>query len=461
MKTYELLIVGGGGASALARRAGEEGVKTAIVDPGPLGGTCPNRGCIPSKILLQHATVVENARRASKFFADVRVGKVDSAKVLSWMRREIAGTHEAIRDSLEGPVEYFREHAEFLDAHTVRAGRAELRGARVVIATGAHPTPPHGVDRGKVPYIVSDDVFRMKKAPKSIAIVGGGFIACEFAHFFASMGSEVTMVERSAELLMAEDEEVRHAFCAAFCPRVDYRANAIVESVEHARGRFRMRLQGPRKKAVDVEALLYAIGRRPSTDGIGLEGTGIAVNGRGFVPVDDHLRTNVRDVWAVGDVNGRHMFTHATTAQVEYLSEVLFEGRTTPIDHGPMPHAVFADPEVGAVGETEQALRARGVEYLKSVVKYEDVAKGSAMKERHGLAKLLADPSGRILGFHVVGPEASILLHQVVPVMRWRNHVSSLTHAVTVHPALNELVAATAWEVLEKLPKGSRRLEGA
>ncbi len=460
MKLYDLLIVGGGGASALARRAGEEGVRTAIVDPGPLGGTCPNRGCIPSKILLQHATVVENARRASRFFADVRVGRVDSAKVLSWMRREIAGTHEYIRDSFGKGVDYFQARAEFVDAHTVRAGKHELRAARVVIATGAHPTPPHGVDPAKVPYVVSDDVFRMKRAPKSIAIVGGGFIACEFAHFFASMGSEVTMVERSAELLMAEDEEVRHAFCQAFCPRVDYRANAKVASVEHARGKFRLRLEGTRRKNAEAEALLYAIGRRPNTDGIGLERTGIATNERGFVPVDDHLRTSVPDVWAVGDVNGRHMFTHATTAQVEYLSEVLFEGRTTPIDHGPMPHAVFTDPEVGAVGETEQALRARGVKYLKSVVKYEDVPKGSAMKERHGLAKLLADPAGRILGFHVVGPEASILLHQVVPVMRWRNHVSSLTHAVTVHPALNELVAATAWDVLEQLPKESRRMEG-
>lgn len=461
MKTYELLIVGGGGASALARRAGEEGVKTAIVDPGPLGGTCPNRGCIPSKILLQHATVVENARRATRFFADVRVGKVDSAKVLSWMRREIAGTHEAIRDSFGKSVDYFQARAEFLDAHTVRAGNQELRGARVVIATGARSTPPQGVDRTKVPYIVSDDVFRMKRAPKSIAMVGGGFIACEFAHFFASMGSEVTMIERSAELMMAEDEEARHAFCAAFCPRVDFRANATVESVEHARGKFLMRLKGARRKIVETEALLYAIGRRPNTDKMGLQSTGIGMDDRGFVIVDDRLRTNVRGVWAVGDVNGRHMFTHAATAQVVYLSEVLFEGRTTPIDHGPMPHAAFTDPEVGSVGETEQALRERGAKYLKSVVSYGDVPKGAAMKVRNGLAKLLADPSGRILGFHVVGPEASILLHQVVPVMRWRNHVSSLTHAVTVHPALNELVAATAWELLEKLPKSSRRMKGA
>lgn len=461
MKSYELLIVGGGGASALARRAGEEGVRTAIVDPGPLGGTCPNRGCIPSKILLQHATVVENARRAPRFFADVRVGKVDSARVLAWMRREIRGTHESIAESFGKGVDYFQARAEFVDAHTVRVDGQELRGAKVVIATGARPMTPHGVDRARVPYIVSDDVFRLKKAPRSIAIVGGGFIACEFAHFFSSMGSEVTIVERSAELLMAEDEDVRRAFCASFCPRIDYRGNAQVASVEYARGRFRLRLEGPRKKEVEAEALLYAIGRRPNTDGIGLERTGIAVNERGFLPVDDHLRTNIADVWAVGDVNGRHMFTHATTAQVEYLSEVLFEGRTTPIDHGPMPHAVFTDPEVGVVGETEQALRARGATYVKSVVRYEDVPKGSAMKDRHGLAKLLADSTGRILGFHVVGPEASILLHQVVPVMRWRNHVSSLTDAVTVHPALNELVAATAWEVLDRLPKAYRRWRGA
>lgn len=453
-KTYELLIVGGGGASALARRAGQAGVRTALVDPGPLGGTCPNRGCIPSKILLQHATAVEQARRAPRFFADVRVGKVDSAKVFSWMRREIAGTHEAIAESLGASVDYHQARAEFVDPFTVRAGKDELQAKRVVLSMGARPTAPAGVDRAKVPFLVSDDVFKMKRAPRSLAIVGGGFIACEFAHFFAAMGTEVTMVERSGELLMAEDEEVRSAFCAAFCPRIDFRGNSTVASIERTRGGFRLRLEGKRKRPVEAEALLYAIGRRPNTDGIGLERTGIAIDERGFVKVDDRLRTNVEGVWALGDVNGRHMFTHATTVQAEYLGEVLFEGRTTPIDHGPMPHAVFTEPEVGSVGETEQALRKRGAEYVKSAVPYADVPKGAALKERHGLAKLLAAPDGRILGFHVVGPEASILLHQVVPVMRWRNHVASLTGAITVHPSLNELVAATAWEVLEKLPKG-------
>jgi dihydrolipoamide dehydrogenase len=152
------------------------------------------------------------------------------------------------------------------------------------------------------------------------------------------------------------------------------------------------------------------------------------------------------------------MFTHAATVQLDYLGDRLVDGGPRrPLDHGPMPHAVFTDPEIGSVGETEDELRGRGARYLKSVVAFKDVVKGRALKDEHGLAKLLAGPRGDILGFHVVGPEASILLHQVVPVMRWRNHVSSLTGAVTVHPSLNELVAATAWNVLEQLPRTARR----
>ncbi|MGQ0613196.1 MAG: dihydrolipoyl dehydrogenase family protein [Planctomycetaceae bacterium] len=477
MKAYDLIILGGGGASALARRAGKAGLKTALLDPGPLGGTCPNRGCIPSKLLLQHATLAQSIRRAKRFHIAASLGRIDTRAILARMRATIGGTHDAIRRSLGRGVRHLPHAGEFEDARTIRAGGERLTAGRIVIATGTRPARPRGID---APYVVSDDLFLLDQAPRSLILVGGGFIACEFAHFFAGVGTRVTVLERGPELLAHEDADVRRAFAKAFAPRIDLRTERAVERVSFARGRFRVELSGggrgriPAKngrrgarpsraharglETVTADALVYAIGRVPNSDTLRLDRAGVATDERGYVRVNGYLETSVPGIWACGDANGRHLFTHAATAQVEYLGDRLVDRHPRlPLDHGPMPHAVFTDPEIGSVGETEDQLLARGARYVKSVVGYADVPKGTALQEEHGLAKLLASPRGEILGFHVVGPEASILLHQVVPVMRWRNHVSSLTGAVTVHPSLNELVAAAAWDLLDRLPRSARR----
>jgi len=455
MKSYDLIVLGGGGASALARRAGKAGMKTALLDPGPLGGTCPNRGCIPSKLLLQHATLAQSLRRAGRFHIAARVGKIDTRKILAGMRATIGGTHAAIRRSLGRNVRHVPHAGEFEDARTIRAGGERIAAKRIVIATGTRPSRPRGID---APYLVSDDLFLLEKAPRSLILVGGGFISCEFAHFFSGVGTRVTVLERGPELLAHEDLDVRRAFAKAFEPRIDLRRETRVERVSFAQGRLRVDLAGGGRGTVTADALAYAIGRVPNSDTLHLDRAGVATDERGYVKVNHYLETNVPGIWACGDANGRDLFTHAATVQVEYLGDRLVErSPRRPLDRGPMPHAVFTDPEIGSVGATEDELLARGARYLKSVVAYGDVPKGTALKEEHGLAKLLAGPRGEILGFHVVGPEASILLHQVVPVMRWRNHVSSLTGAITVHPSLNELVAATAWEVLEQLPESARR----
>lgn len=456
MKRYDLIVLGGGGASALARRAGRAGLRTALVEPGPLGGTCPNRGCIPSKLLLQHATLAESIRRADRFHLPARLGRIDTRRILQDVREAVRGTPGAIRASLGRNVRHIPHPGEFADARTLLAGGERLTAGRIVIATGARPGRPRDVDAGAVPYLVSDDLFGLAKAPASMILVGGGFVACEFAHFFAGMGTRVTIVERGPDLLPREDRDVRRAFRAAFAPRLDARTGSRVRKVSWSGGRFRVGLS--RGGTVAAEALVYAIGRVPNSETLRLAAAGVTTDPRGFIEVNRYLETRVPGIFACGDVIGGAMYTHAASAQVNYLGDRLVDGVSRrPFDPGPMPHAVFTDPEIGSVGETEDELRGRGARYVKAVVAFRDVVKGRALKEEHGLAKLLAGPRGDILGFHVVGPEASVLLHQVVPVMRWRNHVSSLTGAVTVHPSLNELVAAAARRVLEQLPESARR----
>jgi mycothione reductase len=453
MKTYDLIVLGGGGASALARRAGQEGWKTALVEQGLLGGTCPNRGCIPSKQLLQHAVVARSIREAARFHIQTGPARIDTGRIFSDVRRHIAPTPERIRKSLGRRVTLFSDHGELLDAHSVQVGGQVLRAPRLVIATGLRPIRPEGIDPRKVPYLVSDDIFAMKRAPKSIIIVGGGLVACEFASFFSGMGTHVTLVTRGPDLLEAEDKDIRKAFLEAFAERVDLKTRTTVKDVTYQAARFQVKLEAPFPGSITSEALFYATGRTPNTDGLGLERAGIVLDNQGFVQVNRRLETNVKGIYALGDVNGVAPFTHAATAQRNYLIERFFQGRRTPMNGSPIPHAVFTDPEIASIGETEDALRARGADYVKSVMKYDEVAKGAAMKARHGLAKVLVSPKGRILGFHIVGPDSSILIHEVIPVIRWRNHVSSLTDVVTVHPSLSELVARSASRALEALSR--------
>ncbi len=281
MRTFDIIVLGGGGASALARRVGAAGLKTALIEPGPLGGTCPNRGCIPSKILLQYATAANAVRKAGRFHMKASLGRVDTARILAETRKEVSGTDTAIESSLGKEVVLFREHGEFLDPFTVKAGRAVIRGKKIVVATGTRPVRPEdppGVE--KLRYYVSDDIFKLKATPRSIAIIGGGYIACEFAHFFSGLGTKVTLVQRGPQLLSDEDEDedVRRVFTEAFKARAVVRIRSTVEKVERRNGAFRIRLGGEGAATVSSEALFYAIGRRPNTDAIGIENTGVKLD---------------------------------------------------------------------------------------------------------------------------------------------------------------------------------------
>jgi dihydrolipoamide dehydrogenase len=316
-----------------------------------------------------------------------------------------------------------------------------VRGRTVVLATGSRPrTPP-------VPAWTSDDVFRLERAPESIAIVGGGYIGCELAHFFHGIGTETTLLNRSGTLLPNEDEEVRAVFQAGFTARIPTRLNAEVSAVE---GR-RIRLADG--ATLEAEAVLFAIGRVPNTDGIGIERTMIRLTETGHVRVDEFLGTGMEGVHAMGDVVGRHPFTHAASWEAQYLAGRIVHGRTEPLDYGPVPHAVFSHPQVAGVGATEQELRARGTAHLKASVPYRSAAKGRAVKEEHGLCKFLLDPLGKILGCHIVGHEASTLLHEVIPVMKWRNHISSLTEIIHVHPSLPEVIRNAARKARDLVPR--------
>jgi dihydrolipoamide dehydrogenase len=456
---FDLVVLGAGNAIPVAMGAGRAGLRTALVEQGPLGGTCPNEGCIPSKLLLGYAASADGVRGAGRFHVRASLEGVDTESILRETFASTRPTDGELEKGLPPAVSLRRGRGVFVGDRTLEVGGARLRGERVVVATGSRPVPPTEPWLSGLPWWTSRDVFRMERAPRSITVVGGGYVAAEMAQFFHGVGTETTVVVRGNELLDREDAEARAVFEKGFTARIPTRLGTSLLGGRHEGGRFRLTLRdaGGRESLHESEALLFAIGRVPNADGAGLDRTGVRLDARGFVGVDDRLRTSAGGVWAMGDCTGRHAFTHTAAWEAEYLLRVLLEGETAPLDYGPVPHAVFTSPEVAAVGATEEELKKAGTPYLKAAVPYLAAAKGRALKEENGLCKILLAPDGRILGCHIVGHEAATLLHEILPVLRWRNHVSSLTGFITVHPSLSEVISLAAREGQEMVEAAARQ----
>ncbi|MDH3592662.1 MAG: dihydrolipoyl dehydrogenase [Planctomycetota bacterium] len=441
-REFDIIVLGAGNSADVPRIAAAAGMRVALVEKGPLGGTCPNRGCIPSKLLLAHAEAANAVRNAHRFHVDAQLNGVDPDRILKDVMEYTDRFDDILEEDLHENVTLFRGHGAFEGDRTVRVGDDVLTAPKVVIATGSRPRRP---DLG-APYWTSDEMFLAERAPKSIVIVGGGYIATELATFFQGVGIDTRLIVRHGKLLGAEDDEVRGVFTEGFTAHVPVSFFTEIVDAGYEEGVFHLKLRGAGgyEGECRTEALLYAIGRVPNADRIGLENTSIATNDRGFIAVNDSLETNVDGVYALGDVTGRHMFTHAASFEAVYLGEVLTGKRSGPLDYGPMPHAVFTDPEVAGVGATEQQLKADGVDYVAAAAPYSSATKGRAIKERHGLVKFMLDRGGKILGCHIVGAQASVLLHEVIAAMKWRNHISSITEMIHIHPSLPEIVKGAA-----------------
>ncbi|MHC4941125.1 MAG: dihydrolipoyl dehydrogenase family protein [Planctomycetota bacterium] len=448
MHSFDVIVLGGGNSADVYRAADAAGLRTAVIEKGPLGGTCPNRGCIPSKLLLAHADRAEAVRGSDRFHIGSTLSDIDGDAILRDVREYTNRWDTVLEEALGENLTLFRGHGRFVDDRTIEVNGERITADRIVIGTGSRP---RRLDLD-VPYLTSDDVFRLETLPESVVFVGGGFISVELAHFLSGLGVPTTIVARGEGLLHKEDEETAGIFCKAFEKRVNVRYNATLERATFKDGRYNLLLNDGSE--LETDSLILAIGRVPNSDDLGLENTSIRTNEHGYVETDDYLRTSAPGVYAMGDVAGKHFFTHTASLEAKYLGQLVTGATTEPLDYGPVPHAVFTEPELAGVGRTEQELE--GVDYVKATLPFSDVTKGRAIKEDDGLAKLLVAPDGSILGAHLVGAHASILLHEVIAVMKWRNDVRSLTGMIHIHPALSEViggVAGRALRALEPKPK--------
>src|SRR5260370_38360684 len=371
-KHYNLMVLGGGNAIPAAIDCGAKGMNVALVEKGPLGGTCPNRGCIPSKLLIGYADAAEHAREAQRFGFETTVRTPDPDALLR-DTFDFTNKYDAILEyALGTSVTLYRGHATFAANRTLRVNGNSIYADKLVLATGSRPQRP-ALD---APCWTSDDVFKLREMPKSITIVGGGYIACELGHFFHGLGVDTLLVVRRDQLLDREDNETRAVFMKGFATRVAVTFNSTIASATHDGSRFHIRIShadGTQSER-DSEALLFSIGRVPNTDNIDIENTDLKPNAHDYVETDDRLRTPAEGVYAMGDIAGRYMFTHAANFESDYLVKQIVENRDEPIGYCPMPHAIFTSPEMTGVG-AEEELKKNRTPYVAASVPFMNTTK--------------------------------------------------------------------------------------
>jgi mycothione reductase len=451
MQHFSLAIIGSGSGNVLVPDDDAQG-PVALIEVGAFGGTCLNRGCIPSKILVHTADVAVQARTASDFGIDAGVTAVDWPSIrdrtFSKIDRVSALGRSARAES--GHVTLFEGRAHFTGARElVIDGTTAITADRVVVATGARPTIPPVVADSGVEFWTSDNIMRIDELPASMVIVGGGSVAAEFAHIFSGLGVEIHIVNQADTLLATLDTDISDRFTTLARERWDVHLSATITGVHRSStGGATVVLDDGTEVTGDL--LLVAAGRQPNTDDIGLELAGVKVRDDGRVLVDEYGRTTADGIWSIGDASSPFELKHVANAEARTVAHNLAHPEDLrPFRHEWVPAAVFTNPEIATVGARLQDLAGRRP-YVQSTQPYHHTAYGWALQDSIGFCRLYADPAtGRLLGAHILGYQASLLIQPLVQAMSFGQGVASMARdQYWIHPALSEVVE----NALLKLP---------
>jgi mycothione reductase len=454
MKHYDLIIVGSGSAmnivDAMIQR--NPRIKIAVIDKDEPGGICLTRGCIPSKIMLYPAELVRTLDGAEALGIDVEIKNVSYERIMKRMRSLIDKDIDSIREGLSNSesIDYYHAQAEFVAPYQMKVANETIRGDMIFLATGSKAIIPQIKGLESVRYHTSDSIIRMemKALPKSIAIIGGGYIAAEFGHFFSSLGSKVSIIGRNSRFLPEEEPEVSALASREMGKRMSIITSHEVQEVEQTVNGMKKltAVDGETGSTVNVEAdeVLVAAGRGPVNVILQPQKGGIKTTKDGWIEVNEYLETSQRNVWALGDAVGKHLFKHVANyeSEIVYYNAVLRSN--VKADYHAIPHAVFTYPEVASVGLKEsEAAELHGKDgILIGFQRYEDTAKGEAMNAKESFVKVILDhDSMKILGAHIIGPHASILIQEIINLMYTHDQSAwPMQAAMHIHPSLSEVV---------------------
>jgi len=448
MRHFDLAVIGSGsGNSLIDERFADWDI--ALLDRGVaggvFGGTCLNVGCIPTKMFVLPADLAASGPEAKRLGVDLRFVSADWPAI----RDRIFGRIDPISAGGEDwrrrneNVTLYRAETRFVGPKQLDTGTGEVITAdRIVLAAGSRAVIPDwpGIDTVRVH--TSDTVMRLETLPETMMIVGGGFIAAEFAHVFSAFGTRVSIVNRSELLLRHEDREISRRFTEEMSEQVEVLATTSVTSVSALEG-DRVRVVLSNGETRDVDVLLVATGRTPNSDTLDLSRTGVAVADDGYVEVDEFQRTSVDGIFALGDISSRHQLKHVANHEMRVVQHnLLHPDDLMAADHRFVPHAVFSEPQVAAVGLTEDEAREQGLDIAVAVQEYGSVAYGWALEDTRHCCKLIADrTTGQLVGAHLIGPQASSLIQPLIQAMSFGLGVKDMARGqYWIHPALPEVV---------------------
>ncbi|MFB3765447.1 MAG: dihydrolipoyl dehydrogenase [Methanotrichaceae archaeon] len=459
MDRFDLIVIGSGAGTHIASMAVKNDLGVALIDHGPIGGTCLNNGCVPSKMLIYPADVIRTLHDAKSVGVDGRIANVDFQKIMGRMRSVVQRSRinlEAAIESKKG-LALYRDTAEFVGDYTLKSGDRTLTAPRIVIASGARPLIPPIPGLKEAGYLDNISLLGLLEPPKSLIVIGAGYIGCEYSHFFSAIGTEVTLLGRSRRVLDNEDPEICRIVKSVLSNYVklytDHEAvNVEVEGkkkVVSARNRLDGKIYN-----FEAEEILVATGRRSNSDILKPEKTGVETDDHGWIKVNDYLETTKSGIWAIGDAIGKHMFRHTANYEAGIVSHNIFAAKNKDerelADFHAVPHAVFTHPLVAGVGMKEAEATSAGYKILIGRARYTDVSKGIAMAEENGFVKVvIEEETGRILGCSIVGSNADTLIQQIVYLMNTEYQgLMPLIRSQVIHPTINEVIV-TAFSELE------------
>ncbi len=450
---FDAIIVGAGQAGPpLAGRLSEAGQTVAVVERKLVGGTCVNYGCIPTKTLVASAYAAHLARRGAEYGIGTGDVTVDMAKVKGRKDGIVTADRDGVESWLEGldGCTLLRGHARFVDPHTLQVGDQLITGKRIFLNTGGRATVPDIPGLADVDYLTNVGILELDTVPEHLVIIGGSYIGLEFAQMFRRFGAEVTVVERGPRLASREDDDV----CAAIKDILEREGITIhldADDIRVSRDGDGVAVSTGRA-VVSGSHLLVAVGRVPNTDDLGLEKAGVAMDSRGYVAVDDQLRTTADHIWAMGDCNGKGAFTHTSYNDFEIVAANLLDNEPRRVSDRIPTYALYIDPPLGRAGMTEAQVRASGRKALVGKRPMTRVGRAVEKGETQGFMKVVVDAeTSQILGASILGVGGDEVVHCILDLMAAKAPYTTMTHTVHIHPTVAELVP-TMLEGLRPLP---------
>lgn len=437
MSNFDLVVLGGGsGGYAAALRGAQLGLSVALIEKDKVGGTCLHRGCIPTKALLHAGEVADSARESAQFGVNATFNSIDMAGVNSYKDGVIAGLHKGLQGLVKSRnITYVEGTGRLISANTIEANGVQYVGKNVVLATGSYARTLPGLDIDGKRVITSDHGTSMDYVPKSVIVLGGGVIGSEFASVWKSFGSDVTIIEGLPHLIALEDESSSKLLERAFRKRgIKLELGVRFRSHKVNGDSVTVTLEDGREFTADV--LLVSVGRGPFTDGIGYQELGITMD-RGYITVDDHCRTNIPGIWAVGDIIPTLQLAHVGFQEGILVAETIAGLNPRSINYDGVPRVTYSEPEVASVGLSTKVAKERGYDVVELDYNLAGNGKAQILKTA-GSIKLIAEKNGPVLGIHMVGARVGELLAEAQLIYNWEATADDVAPLIHAHPTLSE-----------------------